>query len=131
MSELIALKSSIIADGRVDEEEVGKLRQVLLADGIIDRDEADLLFEINDAVSTADNDPSWAVFFSEALASHVLNDLDSPGVISDEEALYLKDRIYKNSSVDSAERMLLETLRSKAQGPVPSHLTLLFDTYLS
>jgi hypothetical protein len=131
MSDLISLKSSIIADGRVDADEVIELRTVLLADGTIDRDEADTLFEINDAVSGANNDPSWPVFFSEALSSHVLEDAATPGIVSAEEASYLKGRIHKDGNVDSAERRLLETLKNKAQAPVPAELTFLFDMYLA
>jgi len=131
MSDLNELKTSIISDGRVDDSEVDKLRTILRADGTIDRDEADLLFDINDAVSGASNASSWPVFFSEALTSHVLEDATSPGVVRADEALYLKDRIHKDGQVDAAERLLLETLRTKAQAPVPAELTFLFDTYLA
>ena len=131
MSDLNALKSSIISDGSVDAGEVDKLRTALLADGTIDRSEADLLFEINDAVSGASNDPSWPAFFSEALASHVLEDAGTPGVVSPDEAAYLKGRIHKDGNVDAAERALLQTLKNKAQAPVPDELTFLFDTYLA
>jgi len=131
MSELNELKSSIISDGHVDDTEVEKLRATLLADGTIDRDEADLLFDINDAVSGADNAPSWPVFFSEALTAHVLDDATSPGVVSQGEAVYLKERIHRDGTVDAAERLFLETLRTRAQTPVPPELSFLFDTYLA
>jgi hypothetical protein len=130
MSDLNELKTSIIADGTVDAGEVDQLRTALLADGTIDRDEANALFEINDAVSGNENDPSWPQFFAEAVSSHVLEDKDSPGVVSEEEAKYVKGRIEKNGSVDAAERALLQTLKDKAQQPVPAELTVLFDQYL-
>ena len=130
MSELSALVDSIIADGKVDESEVGQLRTLLLADGKIDRSEADALFKINDAVSGAANDPSWTAFFGEAIAAHVLEDDTTPGVVSDEEGSYLKERINKDGTVDAAERALLTVLKSKAQGAVPTDLQFLFDTYL-
>jgi hypothetical protein len=131
MPELNELKTSILSDGHVDETEVTQLRATLLADGNIDRNEADLLFDINDAVSGANNAASWPVFFSEALTSHLLDDATSPGVVSPDEALYLKGRIHKDGKVDAAERLLLETLRTKAQTPVPPELTFLFDLYLA
>jgi hypothetical protein len=130
MSDLNALKTTIIADGTVDAGEVDLLRNVMLADGTIDRAEADTLFEINDAVSGNNNDPSWQVFFSSAISSHVLEDAATPGIVSPEEAAYLKGRIHKDGNVDAAERALLQTLKDKAQQPVPPELTFLFDMYL-
>src|SRR5262245_58684265 len=131
MSELNDLETSIIADGKVDEAEVGKLRAVLLSDGKIDRVEAELLFRINDAVSTADNDPSWPAFFSESISAHVLEDDATPGVVSDEEAQYLNEKINKTGSVDAAERALLTVLKTKAKQPIPAALQSMFDSYLS
>ena len=130
MADLETLKAAILADGKVDAKEVAELQTVLLADGIIDREEADFLFTINDAVSSADNDPSWAVLFSKLIAAHVLEDDTTPGVISEEEAVYLKERIDKDGTVDAAERALLGELKRKAQGQVPASLQGLFDTYL-
>jgi hypothetical protein len=130
MSDLKALEDSIIADGKVDAEEVNSLRKVLLADGKIDRQEADTLFRINDAVTNGDNDPSWSDFFAEALSDHVLKDEATPGVVSDEEASYLKSRIDTDGSVDAAERALISTLKDKAQQPIPADLQGLIDTYL-
>lgn len=130
MADLETLKAAILADGKVDAEEVAQLQTALLADGKIDRQEADLLFSINDAVSTADNDPSWPTMFSKLIAAHVLEDDTTPGVISEDEASYLKERIDKDGTVDAAERALLAELKQKAQGPVPSSLQGMFDTYL-
>ena len=130
MSDLNAIETEIVKDGKVDAQEVENLRKVLLADGKIDRSEADTLFRINDAVTNGDNDPSWATFFSEALAQYVLEDDASPNVVSDEEAKYLRDHIDRDGSVDAAERALITALKTKAQQPVPSDLQHLIDTYL-
>ena len=57
------LKRELLADGKIDAEEVNKLHEVLYADGKIDQEEADFLFELNDAVSGKPNDSSWNQFF--------------------------------------------------------------------
>lgn len=129
-ADLKELETVVTADGRVDANEVATIRAAFLADGKIDRAEADALFRINDAVTNADNDPSWPVLFSELVAAHVLEDDTSPGVVSDEEAQYLAERISGDGSVDAAERALLGLLKSKAQAPVPAALQQLIDTYL-
>jgi hypothetical protein len=130
MSDLKALETQIIEDGKVDADEVQSLRKLVLSDGKIDREEADTLFRINDKVSSGDNDPSWGQFFSEAIAQYVLEDDATPNVVSEEEASYLKGNIDKDGTVDAAERALLTLLKTKAQQPVPSSLQSLFDTYL-
>lgn len=124
------LETAVTADGKVDADEVATIRAAFLADGKIDRAEADALFRINDAVTNADNDPSWATLFSELVAAHVLEDDATPGVVSEEEAAYLSERISGDGNVDAAERALLTLLKSKAQQPVPSALQELIDTYL-
>lgn len=130
MANLDDLKTAIISDGTVDAGEVDQLRNAM-PPRTIDRERADILFQINDAVSGNNNDPSWPVYFSEAVASYVVDDEATPGVVSDEEAGYIKDRIDRDGKVDVAERALLERLRAKAQQPVPAELTGLFDKYLA
>ena len=39
------LKKELLADGKIDAEEVARLREVLYADGKIDQEEADFVFE--------------------------------------------------------------------------------------
>jgi len=130
MPDLNELKTAIIADGTVDASEVDQLRNAM-PPRTINRERADILFQINNAVSGNNNDPSWPVYFSEAIASYVLDDEATPGVVSDEEAVYIRDNIDSDGKVDVAERALLERLRSKAQQPVPPTLTTMFDKYLS
>lgn len=130
MPDLKELETAVTADGKIDATEVANIRAALLADGKIDRDEADTLFRINDTVTNADNDPSWAQLFSELIAAHVLEDEASPGVVSEEEAAYLKEKISADGAVDAAERTLLGVLKAKAQDPVPAALQELFDHHL-
>jgi hypothetical protein len=115
MSKYDELKKNLLADGIIDAEEVQKLRKELYADGVIDREEADLLFELNDATSGANNDPSWQILFVEALTSHLLEDLTSPGEIDDSEADWLIAHIVKDSVFDENEKALIQNIKAKAK----------------
>ena len=117
------LKHAILEDGVVDADEVKKIREVLLADGVIDRDEADFLFEINDAVSGKDNDATWTEFFVEAIASHLLEDEESPGEIDEDELQWLSSKLLADGQIDATEKALLLKLRE--QTALPEVLTAL------
>ena len=84
-SDFTKLKKEILADGKIDKEEVDRLRKELYSDGKIDEEEANFLFELNDAVSEKKNDSSWNQFFVTAISDYLLKDEKSPGVIDDEE----------------------------------------------
>ena len=118
------LKKDILADGKIDAEEVNKLREVLYADGKIDQEEADFLFELNDAVSGKPNDSSWNQFFVEAISDYLLNDEKSPGVIDDEEGKWLVEKIGADGQVDGVEKQLLSHLKTNAK-KVPAAVTAL------
>jgi uncharacterized tellurite resistance protein B-like protein len=115
MSKFHELKTSILADGVIDESEVKQLREVLYADGKIDREEAELLFELNDAVSGKANDDSWEALFVEAITSHLLEDETSPGEIDEDEAKWLLAKIQGDGQLDKTERALLLNLKDKAK----------------
>ena len=109
------LKKDLLADGKIDAEEVNKLREVLFADGKIDQEEADFLFEINDAVSGKPNDSSWKAFFVEAISDYLLNDEKSPGVIDEKEGKWLEAKINNDGKLDTVERALVASLRHKSK----------------
>ena len=115
MSNLSELKTSILADGVIDEAEVKQLREVLYADGKIDKEEAEFLFELNDAVSGKDNHPDWEALFIEAITSFLLEDETSPGEIDDDEAQWLLAKIQGDGQVDGIEKALLDNLKKKAK----------------
>lgn len=111
MSSLESLKNEVIADGKIDADEVAQIRSVVYADGVIDADEVDFLFELNDAVSGNENDPGWANLFVEAIAANILED----GVIDDEETKLLLDKIQGDGAVDDVEKALLLHLKNEAK----------------
>ena len=115
MNALSELKTSILADGVIDEAEVKQLREVLFADGEIDQEEAEFLFELNDAVSGKENHSSWETLFVEAITSFLLEDEASPGEIDDEEAQWLLAKIQGDGQLDKTEKALLDNLKAKAK----------------
>ena len=112
---LEGLKRELLADGKIDAEEVNRLREVLYADGKIDQEEADFLFELNDAVSGKQNDSSWKAFFVEAITDYLLNDEKSPGIIDEEEGKWLEEKINNDGKLDTVERALVASLRRKSK----------------
>ena len=119
------LKKELLADGKIDAEEVNKLRELLYADGKIDQEEADFIFEINDAVSGKKNVPAWNQFFVQAISDFLLNDEKSPGVIDEEEGKWLIEKIGADGQVDGVEKELLINLKKRAKSMPPSVLSLI------
>lgn len=121
MSNLNELKKSILADGIIDEQEVKQLREVLYADGVIDKEEAEFLFELNDAVTGNENHESWDQLFIDAICDFLLQDEKSPGVVDEDEALWLIEKVNNDGKIDELELKLLKTLFLKAN-EVPSSI---------
>lgn len=115
MSKLIELKKSILADGVIDEQEVKQLRDLLYADGIIDKEEAEFLFDLNNAVSGKENHSSWETLFIEAITSFLLEDETSPGIVDENEAEWLIEKIQGDGKLDKIEAALLMNLKAKAK----------------
>lgn len=122
------LKKDLLADGKIDAEEVKKLREVLFADGKIDQEEADILFEINDAVSGKSNDSSWKTFFVEAISDYLLNDEKTPGVIDEKEGEWLIEKVGADGQVDEVEKKLLIHLKENSKKMPESVMALLSDS---
>lgn len=119
MANLDKLVADIIADGKVDAQEVETLRKELYADGKIDREEADALFKINNAVSKNQNDPSWKTFFVDAISMHILGDVNSPGAVDEEEAKWLVAAVEGDGVLDATEKALLINIKAKAKSISP------------
>lgn len=114
------LAAEILADGVIDADEVGKLKEQLYADGVIDKDEADFLFRLNEGSSGAANDPSWKTLFVEAISDYVLKDEKTPGVVDEEEARYLIEKIESDGVTDANELALIVNIISNAKECAPS-----------
>lgn len=115
ISELQAKVEAILEDGIIDDAEVADFKAFVTADGVIDRKEADAFFEINDAITDKEgNSEAWPELFATSIADHVLADEETPNVIDEDEATYLVNRIKGDGQVDSTEKLLLTTIKSRA-----------------
>ncbi len=121
MSTLNDLKTSILADGKIDEDEVSQIKKVIYADGCIDAAEANFLFDLNDKCSGANNHPSWSTLFVDAICSYLLDDEKSPGEIDEKESEWLLNKIQGDGQLDTNEQNLLRKLASTAKS-MPENL---------
>lgn len=126
MNNLSELKKSILADGIIDEQEVNQLREVIYEDGKIDKEEADFIFELNDAVSGKANHASWKTLFMDVITDFLLEDVNSPGIIDEDEAKWLVEKLQSDGKLDILELTLLQNLKAKAK-QLPQSLTNLLN----
>jgi regulator of replication initiation timing len=117
------LAKDMIADGVIDADEVSQLRKRLYDDGVIDREEADFLFQLNDGTSGNENHPSWQALFVEAITTHVLEDETTPGVLDDDEAVWLIKHMEADGQIDANEQALVDNIKAKATSVCDSFST--------
>lgn len=116
------LLADVQADGKVDAGEVVALRTQIFEDGVVDRAEADAMFALNDSVTGADNDPTYTSLMVDVIANHVLNDSESPGVVDEDEANWLIEKIEADGQVDGVELAIARSIAAQAKS-VPAFLT--------
>jgi uncharacterized tellurite resistance protein B-like protein len=121
MPTLQDLRTSILADGKIDEDEVSQIKKVIYADGSIDAAEANFLFDLNDKCSGANNHSSWTTLFVDAICSYLLDDEKSPGEIDEKESEWLLSKIQGDGQLDTTEQNLLRKLASTAKS-MPANL---------
>ena len=74
---LARIEQSVLADGRVGEEEAALLRRIVFAAAgggalTVSADEAETLWRIKDACVAADNAPGWKTLFVQAVGNHLM-----------------------------------------------------------
>lgn len=116
------LLADVQTDGKVDAGEVVALRTQIFEDGVVDRAEADAMFALNDSVTGADNDPTYTSLMVDVIANHVLNDSESPGVVDEDEANWLIEKVEADGQVDGVELAIARSIAAKAKS-VPAFLT--------
>src|SRR5689334_9937084 len=119
MLKLRQLEQNILANGRVDGDELEVLRRELYAEGKIDRKEADFLVELHKRVQHLT--PAFEQFFYQAIKDHILAD----GRIDAEEAAWLRRMLFADGKIDDRERKLLHELKGEA-GQVSHEFEVLF-----
>jgi len=101
------LRQAIRSTGVVRGEAVRELHDALRKADPIGRKEADLLFELHAEVSATEGDRSWQTLFVDALTGHVLGGSSRPGVLRDEDAVYLIAKLGEASPLGEVEIELL------------------------
>ena len=110
MANLQQLMAEVLADGRIDGQEIERLHHELYADGKIDRPEADFLVELHKRVQRPAG-PAWEKFFYQAIKDHILTD----GSIDVEETAWLRRMLFEDGRIDDAERKFLHQLKGEAK----------------
>src|SRR5262249_11474728 len=113
MATLQELKARVLADGRVDDDEVALLRQELYADGTIDKEEVEFLIALRHEARSVS--PAFETFFFQAVKDHVLAD----GSVDAEEASWLRALLFADGQVDAAEKKFLRDVRAEARRVSP------------
>lgn len=121
MTDFRALRERILADGKIDGQEVEELRKLLHADGKIDEEEANFLVELHKRVEHTS--PAFEQFFYSAIKSFVLTD----GKIDAAEAAWLRRMILADGQVDDREKKLLRELKGEAKETSPEFEALLAE----
>ena len=108
----LALRA-LLADGEIDEREVGILRKEFFADKRIDRAELDFLLEAKKKARKVV--PAFDKLLFEAVRTALLAD----GKITAEETTWLRSWIMADGKVDDAEKKLLKELKLLADHVCP------------
>jgi len=120
MLHLRQLEQNILANGRVDGNELEALRRHLYADGKVGRREADFLVERHKRVQHMT--PAFEHFFYQTIKHHIL----TAGRIDVEEAAWLRQMLFADGRIDDEERKFLHELKGEA-GQVCREFQALFD----
>ena len=111
---LIQLRKTIFANGRITADDVRTLREAMFDDEGMTRRKADFLFEVKDTVAKEKQHPDFRSLFIEAITSFLLEDEESPGEIEESEAKWLRARIQYKGEMDAIDELLLKNLRMKS-----------------
>jgi hypothetical protein len=109
MVNLLQIEQDILANGKVDGQELERLRQRIYGDGKIDRQKADFLVELYKRVQHMT--PAFEQFFYQAIKNHILAD----GRVGAEEANWLRRMLFHDGKLRDEERKFLHELKGEAQ----------------
>jgi hypothetical protein len=116
----VAIKA-ILADGRIDNDEVKVLRRELWEDGKITNDEVKWLIELRNTAqkkaraAKARMNPKFEQMFFKAIAENVLKD----GRIDAKEARWLRDMLFADGKIDPGEKKFLVKIKKGAKSTSP------------
>ena len=88
-----------------------ELRKAIMADGKVDKEEVEALFQLNNEAK--EKCPEFKDLFVEGIKSFILAD----GEIDDEETEFLCQQISADGEIDDNEKALLEALAAEVDLP--------------
>ena len=104
----------VIKARRINDDDVLAMRREVYPDGVIQSAEAEQLFRLNDDCS--EQSPGWMTFFVEAITDYVVNQVDPPGYVSEDNANWLINHISRKGLVSSSSELeLLVNILDKAK----------------
>ncbi len=109
MFKLRALGIRLLADGKIDKQEVEQLQKLLQEYGPMTPAIAEFLIDLHKRVERVT--PVFEKFFYQTMKKYFLED----GKIDRDEAAWLREMIWADGKVDDREKKLLRELRGEAQ----------------
>jgi uncharacterized tellurite resistance protein B-like protein len=112
---------AILADGRIDDDEVRVLQKELWADKKIDAKEVEFLIDLRNSaqkkakVKKAEVNPKFETLFFKAIEQNVLRD----GKIDVKEAKWLRKMLFADGKIDDNEKKFLKRLKNAAKTTSP------------
>jgi hypothetical protein len=111
--DLRRLVEDLVANGKVESQEIERLRRELYADGRIGRPEADALVELHKRIQRPS--PGFEQFFYRAIKDYLLgNNRIGPG-----ETAWLRQMLPRDGRLSDLERKFLHQLRGEARETSP------------
>jgi len=107
------IEERVLANAKIQGEEIEELRKVVYAGGEVSRDAADFLVVLHKRVTW--HTPAFDKFFYQAIKDHVLQD----GRISAGEADWLRQMVFHDGKIDDMERKFLREVRGEAKEVSP------------
>jgi len=113
--------ATILADGKIDDNEIKVLKKELWEDGTIDQDEVKFLIELrNTAQKKAkakkeEINPKFEKLFFQAIEENVLKE----GGINAEQVTWLREMLFADKKIDEGEKKFLNSLKKKAKTTSP------------
>ena len=108
------LRKRIFANGKITDDDVTLLREVLLSDQGMTREKGNFLFDIKDSTKRNNQCDAFKDFFVESITTLLIDDDDSPGEISDDEAKWLRAKIRLKGFTDKTDDLLISNLKRKS-----------------
>ena len=108
------LRKNIFANGKINDEDVNLLRERLITDQKMTREKGNFLFDIKDSTKRQNQCEAFKNLFVDCITALLINDEESPGEISDEEAKWLRAKIRLKGYTDKTDDLLINNLKHKS-----------------